>query len=118
MCSPAVGEPGPSRERTFWRADIVARRGVRSESQWHREDKHVGDARGQGVPGNRAIGWAIWLLAGVMALALLFFVYRHGDNVPYFDDWRIVPVLTGHEPITLRWLWSQHNEHRMPIQKL
>jgi hypothetical protein len=82
------------------------------------EDKRVGDARDQGVPHGRVIGWAIWLLTAIMSLALLFFVYRHGDNVPFFDDWLIVPAMTGHEPITFQWLWSQHNEHRMPVQKL
>jgi hypothetical protein len=82
------------------------------------EDKRVGDAPGRGVPHSRAIGWAIWLLTAIMSVALLVFVYRHGDNVPYFDDWLIVPAMTGHEPITPGWLWSQHNEHRMPVQKL
>jgi hypothetical protein len=70
------------------------------------------------VPHSHVIGRAVWLLTAIMSLALLFFVYRHGDNVPYFDDWLIVPAVTGHEPITLQWLWSQHNEHRMPVQKL
>jgi hypothetical protein len=78
----------------------------------------VGDASGRGVPDNRVIGGAIALLTAIMSLALLFFVYQHGDNVPYFDDWLIVPAMTGHEPVTLEWLWSQHNEHRMPVQKL
>jgi hypothetical protein len=53
-----------------------------------------------------------------MAVALVCFVYQYGDNVPYFDDWFNVPAWTGHEPITLQWLWSQYQEHRMPIQKL
>src|SRR5690349_14816272 len=65
-----------------------------------------------------SVGWFVAVLAAIMSLALLFFVYRHGDNVPYFDDWLIVPVVTKHEPVTLSWLWSQKNEHRMPIQKL
>jgi hypothetical protein len=78
----------------------------------------VGDAQGDGWSLGRAIGRAIWLLTAIMSLGLLFFVYQHGDNVPYFDDWLIVPAMTGHEPVTLEWLWSQHNEHRMPVQKL
>src|SRR5262249_54313124 len=68
--------------------------------------------------GSPFAGWFVAALAGIMSLALLLFVYRHGDNVPYFDDWLIVPVLTGHEPVTFGWLWSLKNEHRMPIQKL
>jgi hypothetical protein len=30
----------------------------------------------------------------------------------------MVPVMTEHEPISARWLWSQHNEHRIPLPKL
>ena len=30
----------------------------------------------------------------------------------------MVPALTGHEPVNLSFLWSQHNEHRIPVPKL
>ena len=53
-----------------------------------------------------------------MATALLIFVYHYGHNVPFYDDWMIVSALTGHQPITLQWLWAQHNDHRMPATNL
>jgi hypothetical protein len=34
------------------------------------------------------------------------------------DDWAMVSVITGNEPISLRWLWEEHNEHRVLIPKL
>ena len=30
----------------------------------------------------------------------------------------MVPVITGHESISLRWAWSQHNEHRVLVPRL
>ncbi|MFN2431366.1 MAG: hypothetical protein ABR599_00835 [Gemmatimonadota bacterium] len=54
-----------------------------------------------------------WLLMTLWALA---FVARYGVNLPY--DGVTVPVLSGDEPLTAEWLWSQHNEHRLPVTKL
>ena len=34
------------------------------------------------------------------------------------DDLTLVPIMTGHEPVSLRWLWSQHNEHRSVVSRL
>jgi hypothetical protein len=55
----------------------------------------------------------IWLVMLIAALAL---VANYGSNVPSWDDWDIVPAATSHQRITLQWLWSQHNEHRIPLQ--
>ena len=30
----------------------------------------------------------------------------------------MVPVITGHESISLKWAWSQHNEHRALVPRL
>ena len=30
----------------------------------------------------------------------------------------MVPTLTGEQPVTIGWLWSQHNEHRVPLPRL
>ena len=38
-------------------------------------------------------------------------------NVPLAEDWNLVPALTGHEPDLSAWLWSQNNEHRLPVQR-
>ncbi len=59
--------------------------------------------------------WSVWLL---MLLAAGGFVWRYGSNVPYLDDWDIVPTMTGHQPVTAGWLWSQHNEHRVPVPRI
>jgi hypothetical protein len=48
----------------------------------------------------------------------LFLIGRYANNVPRLDDWFIVPALTGNQPITLAYLWSQHNEHRLPLPRL
>jgi hypothetical protein len=53
-----------------------------------------------------------------MLVASLSFVYRYGSNVPSWDDWDMVPTLTGNQPVTASWLWSEHNEHRVPVPRL
>ncbi len=59
--------------------------------------------------------WGVWAL---MLLAALTFVWSYGSNVPSWDDWDMVPTFTGHQPVTLSWLWSQHNEHRVPLPRI
>ncbi|MBV8487921.1 MAG: hypothetical protein JO161_06545 [Planctomycetaceae bacterium] len=59
--------------------------------------------------------WAIWI---AFTLVLFLHVQHYARNIPYMDDWAMVPVITGHEPITLKWAWAQHNEHRMLVPKL
>ena len=53
-----------------------------------------------------------------MLAAACAFVLRFGTNVPSWDDWDMVPTLTGEQPVTAFWLWSQHNEHRVPLPRL
>jgi hypothetical protein len=65
--------------------------------------------------GTRIIVWGTLV---VMLIAALSFVALYGSNVPYRDDWDIVPTMTGHQPITVEWLWSQHNEHRVPVPRI
>lgn len=59
--------------------------------------------------------WVVWV---VMTIAVLLFVAHFGSNVPSWDDWDMVPTLTGEQPVTIGWLWSQHNEHRVPLPRL
>ena len=59
--------------------------------------------------------WSVWL---AMVVGALLIVARDGSNVPSWDDWDMVPTLTGEQPVTLEWLWSQHNEHRVPLPRL
>jgi hypothetical protein len=59
--------------------------------------------------------WAVWL---AMLAAALLLIAHYGSNVPSWDDWDMVPTLTHTQPVTLDWLWSQHNEHRVPLPRL
>ena len=59
--------------------------------------------------------WATWLF---MTAAALLYIHHYGRNLPTWDDWSMVPAWTGSQPLTLSWLWSQHNEHRIPLTRL
>jgi hypothetical protein len=59
--------------------------------------------------------WAVW---AVGTLLLLLHVRHYARNVPFMDDWLMVPVITGHDPNILKWAWAQHFEHRMVVPKL
>jgi hypothetical protein len=49
---------------------------------------------------------------------MILFVRHHARNVPYYDDFALVPVMTGREPLSFQWAVAQHNEHRVVIPKL
>lgn len=53
-------------------------------------------------------------LALVPFAYLVSMVARYKVNVPFLDDWEIVPLLVklDDHTFTLRDLWAQHNEHR------
>jgi hypothetical protein len=59
--------------------------------------------------------WGAW---AAMTAALLGYVGAFARDVPWWDDWDLVPVLAGQEPASPAWLWERHNEHRIPIPKL
>jgi hypothetical protein len=59
--------------------------------------------------------WGVWL--GLTAAAL-YYLGRYAFNLPVCDDWHLVPLLTGKQPLTVSWLWKQLNEHRLPLIKL
>lgn len=59
--------------------------------------------------------WSVWL---GLSLLLTFFVLTYSVDIPFLDDWEMIPVLTGVQPVTLDWLWAQHNEHRIFIPRL
>jgi hypothetical protein len=64
---------------------------------------------------------ARWPLIGILAVWAIMFsillscVAVYGYNVPWREDWVMVPALTGNEPQLLPWLWAQTMEHRTPI---
>lgn len=59
--------------------------------------------------------WGMWAFMLVAAVAL---VAKYGANVPFCEDWILVPALTGDQPVTAAWLWEQNNEHRVPLGRL
>ncbi len=59
--------------------------------------------------------WSVW---AVMTFGMVFYVRHYTRNVPYGDDMALVAMMTGNQPVTLDWLWSQHNEHRPVISRL
>lgn len=74
-----------------------------------------------GTPAARHERWATILVATLWAvmLAVAFAcIARYARNVPFAEDWTMVPALTGNEPSIVGWLWSQNNEHRVPLPRL
>jgi hypothetical protein len=61
------------------------------------------------------LAWGVW---AAMTVGMIVFIRQHNRNVPYMDDFALVSVMTGHEPVSLRWVWAQHNEHRPVISRL
>ncbi len=59
--------------------------------------------------------WAVWL---VSLLAGFYLVWHYGSPVPLWDDYLVVPQLTGAAPITPEWLWEVHYSHRIPLAKI
>ena len=59
--------------------------------------------------------WLVWAMASIAAIA---FVHRFSRNVPYSDDFHLVPLITGQQDLNLRWIWSQYNEHRPAVSRL
>ena len=59
--------------------------------------------------------WGVWLAC---TAGLFLYVRHYARNLPFLDDWAMVPVITGHQPNILKWAWAQHNEHHMPVPKL
>ena len=62
----------------------------------------------------------IILLGGIVTIAVtLHMVIASYSSVPFWDGWaQIGVVANGENPLSWAWLWRQHNEHRLLIQKL
>jgi hypothetical protein len=60
----------------------------------------------------------VWVVWGAMTVATILFIRQYSRNIPYVDDFSLVRMMVGNEPFTLRWLWSQHNEHRPLVSRL
>ena len=47
---------------------------------------------------------AVLVLWAVMVVAALVYIAIHGHNVPWNEDWTMVPALVGQEPNLFSWL--------------
>src|SRR5687768_14863939 len=85
----------------------------RSRSRQETERRmRSGQQSGDGA--ERLVAGAVWC---AMTAALAVYVVCYGTNVPYMEDWELVPVLTGHRPLTVAWLGEQILEHRYVLAK-
>ena len=67
---------------------------------------------------DRREAFAAWTVYGLMLAAGLWFVAVYGFTIPHGDEWEWLPVVAGQQPVSLAWLWSMHNEHRMVVPRL
>jgi len=66
-----------------------------------------------------ALSWLV-LLGGIITIGVAAHtVLSSYSSLPYSDGWaQISVVANGENPLSLAWLWRQHNEHRLLIPKL
>lgn len=64
-------------------------------------------------PKSAVVVVTILLLATALASVAIW-----GRNIGMAEDWLMVPAMTGNQDNLLAWLWSQNNEHRLPVQRL
>ncbi len=60
------------------------------------------------------------LIGGIATIVVaLYMVVMSYSSLPFWDGWIQVQVAAnGESPISPRWLWKQHNEHRLVLPKL
>lgn len=65
------------------------------------------------------VSYAI-LLGGILTIGLtVYMVVVSYSPLPWGDGWaQIDPLASGVNPLSLQWLWGQHDEHRLVIPKL
>jgi hypothetical protein len=66
------------------------------------------------------LNWLPVILAGIPPIVVARDVIRYGQNVPYWDQWELVPLLAADADgsLTFASLWAQHNEHRFLLPRL
>jgi hypothetical protein len=61
------------------------------------------------------VSWGLW---ATLTVGLFLYIRHYSRNIPFIDEFAIVSVMTGSEPVSLRWAWAQYNEHRIVIPRL
>src|SRR5260370_41738522 len=65
------------------------------------------------------LAWAILLFSIFTAIAMAYVVYETYTPVIFWDQWTIVnDLIQSHGHPSIRQVWSQHNEHRIPFGRL
>jgi hypothetical protein len=62
-----------------------------------------------------AARWTPYLITALMLAAALASMVIWTRNIGIQEDWRMVDAWLGREPDLLAWLWSQNNDHRLPV---
>ncbi len=57
---------------------------------------------------------AVW---AAMTALVFAYIWKYGRNIPYMEDWELVPALTDHSPFGFDWLATQTIEHRYILAK-
>lgn len=71
------------------------------------------------IPGHRRLGLA-WIAAVIPFLALAVSVYLWGVDLPYWDQWMVVPLIEKlmEGRLEAADLWRQHGDHRVFFPRL
>ncbi len=65
------------------------------------------------------LAYIMLLLSAVTAVFTVALVMRCYMPCPFWDHWWVIgDIAEGSRPSSLRWLWSQHNEHRIAILRV
>ena len=64
----------------------------------------------------RRLGQILLGITAVSAILQLAYVLVFTHNQPWADEWEFIPTLCGQESVG-KYLWAQHNEHRMPLPR-
>jgi hypothetical protein len=62
-----------------------------------------------------AVVWCVWL---AMVIGDFGLVWTYGTDLPFSDDFEMVPMLCGQIDDYPAWLWSFCAEHRVPLPRL
>lgn len=62
--------------------------------------------------------WVKTIPTMLLAAFAIWFSYTHASPLPYGDEYELVEVLVGERPCDWTYLFSRHNEHRLPVPRL
>jgi hypothetical protein len=60
----------------------------------------------------------VWAVTAALAVVGVAHVLLNARNIPMAEDWHLARPLGRAEPGFWDWVWSQNNEHRLPVARL